>query len=375
MKTKLTAIAFFIVITAFSLLFVAGSVSALTYEGTIGGGDGGSIGPLNAPANVSAIASGYTAISVSWDAAVGADGYKLYRNTADSGWDSATLATTTNASITSYSDTGLTSGTTYYYKVKSYNSSQSSDFSLVASAATNSLATPTGLAAAAQSTSRIDVNWTAVSGADGYKLYRNGSLIATQAGTSYSDTGLSAGTSYAYKVKSYISSVDSAFSSEISATTQSAPSAPASGGGTYTPPAPSSVSSNNVPLTVSSAQTGTVNYVFPDSSSAKVEVPAGAVSSATTFNVSQGALTGAQTPAQTTGAFMVSDNVFNITAQDASNSLVRSFSGQLTITLAVPELPADTADLAVYYFNDATGEWIKVAGASFDAVNKKVVFS
>ncbi|PIT93709.1 hypothetical protein COU00_02705, partial [Candidatus Falkowbacteria bacterium CG10_big_fil_rev_8_21_14_0_10_43_11] len=28
-----------------------------------------------------------------------------------------------------------------------------------------------------------------------------------------------------------------------------------------------------------------------------------------------------------------------------------------------------------YYFNDATGEWIKVAGASFDAVNKKVVFS
>jgi len=246
----------------------------------------------------------------------------------------------------------------------------------LAASSTVTVETPTGLTASVQSQTQINVTWTAVAGADGYKLYRNNSLIATQAETSYSDTGLSAGTSYSYKVKAYDGAVESSLSSAVSATTESAPTGGGGGGGGgYTPSTPSAVSSSNVPLTVSVAQSGTLNYTFTDSSSAKVEVPSGAISSATTFSAAQGSLTSVQTPLDTTGAFMVGDNIFNITAKDANNVAVRNFSGNLTITLVVPDLPADTADLAVYYFNDATSEWIKVAGASFDAANKKVIFS
>ncbi|MEK7067913.1 MAG: fibronectin type III domain-containing protein, partial [Patescibacteria group bacterium] len=206
MKIKLTIIAVVLGLTAMGLLSAPG-VFALTYEGTIGGGNGGSIGPLSAPASVSAVASGYTSIDISWGAVAGASGYKVYRNAADANWDSATLATTTISSVTSFSDTALTSGTTYYYKVKSYNSSQTSDFSVAASAATNALAVPANLTASVQSTTGINLSWSAVSGVDGYKLYRNDSLIATQTGLIYSDTGLSAGTSYSYKVKSYAGSI------------------------------------------------------------------------------------------------------------------------------------------------------------------------
>ena len=376
MKTRF--ILFFLIITALALAGVsfAGSAFALTYEGTIGGGDGAVIGAPSAPTSVSAVASGYTSVDISWSAVAGASGYKVYRNATDGNWDSAALATTTTASTTSFGDTALTSGATYYYKVKSYNSSQTSDFSSTASAVTNALGVPANLAASVQSTTAINLSWSAVTGVDGYKLYRNDGLVATQAGLTYSDTGLSAGTSYSYKVKSYIGSVESALSSAVSATTQSAPAAPSGGGGGgSSPSAPSSVSSNNVPLTLSATQTGTVSYAFPDSSSAKVEVPAGAVGSATTFSAAQGTLNAAQTPVQTAGAFMVGDSVFNIKAQDASGNLVRDFSGALTITLAVPELPADTNDLAVYYFNDATGAWVEVPGASFNPTTKSVVFS
>ncbi|HEX5448171.1 MAG TPA: hypothetical protein VFW90_03170 [Candidatus Saccharimonadales bacterium] len=50
---------------------------------------------------------------------------------------------------------------------------------------------------------QIDLSWTASSSSSGiknYQLYRNGSQIAAQTGTSYSDTSLSANTSYNYYV-------------------------------------------------------------------------------------------------------------------------------------------------------------------------------
>lgn len=64
--------------------------------------------------------------------------------------------------------------------------------------------TPGGLSASAASNSQIDLTWSAASdpetGVSNYKLYRNGTSIASPPGTSYSDTGLSEGTSYSYEV-------------------------------------------------------------------------------------------------------------------------------------------------------------------------------
>jgi hypothetical protein len=62
-------------------------------------------------------------------------------------------------------------------------------------------AIPSGLTAVAVSQTQINVSWTAVPGATSYELERDGSVIASQAGTTYSDTGLGVGTAHTYRVR------------------------------------------------------------------------------------------------------------------------------------------------------------------------------
>jgi chitodextrinase len=84
--------------------------------------------------------------------------------------------------------------------------------------------TPTGLAATEISPSQIDLSWepsTDDVGITGYQVFRNGSQIATAAGTSFSDTGLAANTSYTYAVNAVDTASNlSAFSTTATATTQ-----------------------------------------------------------------------------------------------------------------------------------------------------------
>jgi hypothetical protein len=68
---------------------------------------------------------------------------------------------------------------------------------------------PSGLTAAAVSSSQINLSWSAVvdttggSGLAGYKVYRNVTQIGTTASATYSDYGLTANTQYCYKVTAY----------------------------------------------------------------------------------------------------------------------------------------------------------------------------
>jgi len=76
--------------------------------------------PLPAPANLSATA-GYKQVALDWDNVSGVSSYTVY-------WDNATGVSTSSTAITNVSDdnythTGLTGGTTYYYKVAGINSS------------------------------------------------------------------------------------------------------------------------------------------------------------------------------------------------------------------------------------------------------------
>jgi hypothetical protein len=94
------------------------------------------------------------------------------------------------------------------------------------------LATPTGLSATAKSSSRIDLAWTDNSSAEtGQVLQRSTSPTFSSPTSiplapdvqSYSDTGLSAGTTYYYQVKAVQNGSSSAYSGSASATTQSPP--------------------------------------------------------------------------------------------------------------------------------------------------------
>jgi len=91
--------------------------------------------------------------------------------------------------------------------------------------------TPTNLIATAVSSSQINLSWTAstdASGIGGYKIYRGGTLLTTTTGTAttYSNTSLSANTTYSYTVAAYDTvtpSNTSAQSGSASATTLTGP--------------------------------------------------------------------------------------------------------------------------------------------------------
>ena len=68
----------------------------------------------------------------------------------------------------------------------------------------SSPAAPTGLAVSSKTATSVSLTWNAVtdpSGISGYNVYRGGSLVGSPTMTSYTDTGLTAGTAYSYTVK------------------------------------------------------------------------------------------------------------------------------------------------------------------------------
>ena len=90
---------------------------------------GGVISPPPVPAGLSATAGNGT-VSLTWNAAAGATSYSVKRATA-SGGPYTTIASPT---ATSYGDSGLTNGTTYYYVVSASNSAGTSGNSAEVSA-------------------------------------------------------------------------------------------------------------------------------------------------------------------------------------------------------------------------------------------------
>ncbi|MDO8742766.1 MAG: Ig-like domain-containing protein [bacterium] len=92
---------------------------------------------------------------------------------------------------------------------------------------TSAPSVPSGLSATSISSTQINLSWTAATdnvGVSGYRIYRNGTQIATSAGTTYSNTALTASTAYSYTVSAYDASNNtSAQSASASASTQAPP--------------------------------------------------------------------------------------------------------------------------------------------------------
>ena len=111
---------------------------------------------------------------------------------------------------------------------------------------------PSRLAASPASDGEISLYWSPSANAEGYKVYRNGSLVATTDNTYWSDASLAPGTRYAYAVSAFNEGgYESPRSESASATTTSAQ---ASSPATSVPQMPPTIPSHASSLTSSQAQ-------------------------------------------------------------------------------------------------------------------------
>ncbi|HEY6065642.1 MAG TPA: fibronectin type III domain-containing protein, partial [Thermoanaerobaculia bacterium] len=189
-----------------------------------------------APTGAAAVAASTSQINVSWtDNSSNETGFKVERATSSSGpWGQ--IGTTAG---TTYADSGLAASTTYWYRVRAFNTAGDSGYTNSASATTQGTPTvpiaPSNLSAVGASATQINLTWRDNSSDEaGFKIERAPAAagpwtnigLAANSATSYSDSGLAASTTYWYRVRAYNVVGDSGYSNAASATTAS------SGGGT-----------------------------------------------------------------------------------------------------------------------------------------------
>jgi fibronectin type 3 domain-containing protein len=153
-------------------------------------------------------ANASTGVKVSWSKTTGATGYIVYRKTVSGKWTA--IKTITSSSTVSYLDKTAKAGTTYYYTVRAYAGSTTTNrSSFVTDVSIKYLAQPT--VTLSNAASGVKVSWSKTTGASGYYVYRktaSGSwsrikTITSVGTTSYTDTTAKAGTTYYYTVKAY----------------------------------------------------------------------------------------------------------------------------------------------------------------------------
>ena len=115
---------------------------------------GSTAGPTAPSQPTISATSGNGSISLNWTASSGATGYKIYRSTTAGGEGTSAFASV--GATTTWTDTNVTTGSIYYYKVVAFNTVGGSP----ASAETSATTPPTGLLAT-PGDSQIMLSWNA----------------------------------------------------------------------------------------------------------------------------------------------------------------------------------------------------------------------
>ncbi len=207
------------------------SVSAVNSGGTSAQSTEASAVP--GPTGLTAAASG-TSINLTWTAESGAAAYDIYRGTVSGGENPSPIVG--NVTTTSYTDSGLTNGCTYYYVITAYVHTPNVPMSGYSNEANATLVpvAPSNLAGTfhASSPTEVNLSWTASTGATSYNVYRGTSsggegptpYATGVTTTSYSDTSVNDTTVYFYEVAAVDSGGTSAMSNEVAV--GDAPAAP-----------------------------------------------------------------------------------------------------------------------------------------------------
>ena len=167
----------------------------------------------NKVSGIKATLNSYNSIKLTWNKAInGANGYAVYRSTSKDG--KYTLRKTiTSKNTIEFTDTGLDTNTTYYYKVRAYrmiaDKKKYGSYSEIVCA--KPVLSKTTITVSSKS-KKATIKWNKVLGASGYKVYSatssNGTYSLKKTITSintlsYTNTNLVSGKTYYYKVRAY----------------------------------------------------------------------------------------------------------------------------------------------------------------------------
>ncbi len=282
--------------------------------------------PPAMPTNVRASSTTNSA-TVSWNTVSGATGYELVFN-----------GTTYNVTTTSKTITGLSSNTSYTYKVRAKNAGGSGSYSSLMSIRTlvAKPGVPSGINAMSTYNS-VTISWGAVSGATGYDVLWKGTVYSVT-GLSKTISGLSANTSYSYQVRAKNSAGTSAYCSAKSIKTKVQP-----------PAMPSGVSA-----------TATAN---------SVTVKWNAASRATGYTVlfNQRPYSVTTTTKTLTGLKAGTSHTYSVYAYNAGGNSASSATQTIRTNRAVPAVPQNVT--AVSTLNGVTVSWSPVEHAESYDVN------
>ncbi len=167
----------------------------------------------NKVSGIKATSNSYNSIKLTWNKTVnGANGYAVYRSTSKDG--KYTLRKTiTSKNTIEFTDTGLDTNTTYYYKVRPYrmisDKKEYGSYSEIVCA--KPVLSKTKITVSSTS-KKATIKWNKVLGASGYKVYSATSSDGTYSlkktitsinTLSYTNTNLVSGKTYYYKVRAY----------------------------------------------------------------------------------------------------------------------------------------------------------------------------
>lgn len=187
---------------------------------------GGAPPILYLPLTLSVTGVSASAVNLSWTVPVGgAASYALYRQNPDG--TITTVAQGLNG--TTYNDTGLPPLTTESYQVRGMDVAglASIAYSNIVTATTNPPlpAAPT-LSSTGVTANSVSLAWGAVANASTYNLYRNAVRVQSGlTGTSFTDSGVAAGTAYAYTLTAVDVSGEGPQSNTVNVTTSASSSA------------------------------------------------------------------------------------------------------------------------------------------------------
>ena len=185
--------------------------------------------PPAAPSNLNGSATSSTSVNLFWtDKSDNESSFDIYQAASPGG--SSTLAQTVSANVTSAAIDGLSPATTYEFKVTAVNSAgpsvDSNILEITTPVAIDPPNAPSALKVGSATSSSLTLNWTKNSDNEtGFRIYRSSSedgtygQIAEPSATSYTNTGLSASTTYWYKVEAYNDAGPSAQTAPASGTT------------------------------------------------------------------------------------------------------------------------------------------------------------